>query len=145
MNILLYNRNIKQNEFRYNNIQAGQDCNIYIPIKRGKNKTIARGFWQDKNIIYYDYIQSIARDKINLKEIEKLKRDYRQEAIFYKIKNIGYIYYKKNKIDILQDRKIIKINKNFRGLKNRIKNILNKYNGLTIYKLTNCYIIEIFY
>lgn len=126
---------------------------IYIPQKKHKyNKSNIRGIWQDKNKLYYDNIKIIEYNMpiigvfyqdIFLKYLNTIKECYNQECIFYTIDDIGYIFYNKNKIDILSNKAHITIDKN--KLKITLQAILKLYNGLTIYKNKNNYYIEVFY
>jgi hypothetical protein len=127
---------------------------IFIPKNKGKEKTLTRGFWysQENKKIYYDYLNilnyNIPFENLNYKEIENIKLKYNQESIFIISKNKGYIFYNKNKIDILNKRDIIKIKiqgKNRKLLKEYIKSLLKLYGGLTVYIKKFDYILECYH
>jgi uncharacterized protein (DUF2164 family) len=117
---------------------------ILIPINKSRVKTNTRGFWysQDNKKTYYDYLKVIQTYILNDNVIEDIKKKYNQEAIFYIDNNIGYCYYNKNKIDILPNKIYTKILKD--NLKTTIKTYLKKYGGLTVYKISGNYFIEVF-
>jgi hypothetical protein len=127
---------------------------VFIPENKKKygKKELARGFWQDNNgKIYYDYIRPVKwalsiADKYGLNTfknyLDKIQADYRQEAIFYTIDNIGYIYYSRDKIEVLPSRiykEVTRIN-----LKVAIKEALKRFKGCTIYNEAGRYFIEVF-
>ena len=123
---------------------------VFIPEIKGKVKTNVRGFWlNDKGKLFYDYLRildfSIPLNGLNLNEIENIKRYYKQEAIFYTSNNKGYVYYSKDKIDVLN--KVIRftIGKDRANLKSLIKRLLRDYKGLTIYTEPEGYLLEVYY
>lgn len=118
---------------------------VFVPLSKGRTKTSARGYWQDNGKVYYDYIRVLAKDKLTIKDVDKVKRDYNQLAVFFTVDGKGYIYHNKGKIDILHDRKLIVVQKTFKGLKNRIKALLARFGGLTLYIGNDRYLIEIYY
>jgi hypothetical protein len=120
---------------------------ILIPQIKGRQKSKVRGFWysQDTKRTYYDYLTKVSGQ---VKELEFYKVKYNQESIFYtdtKTKQ-GYIYYNPNKIEVLKNRSIIKLNwlkRHFlRGL---IKSALKLYGGVTIYLKKHSYILEVYH
>lgn len=117
---------------------------IYLPIAKGKQKSLARGFWQDKQKIYYDYIDFKSIKERDLNYIEYLRREYNQLAVFFEDITESKAYIKDNTEDliILNQKKIFRVNKSFKGLKSTIKSFLRIYGGLTIFKRIDCYIIE---
>ncbi len=119
---------------------------IFIPCTK-KTKTNIRGFWRDNNKLYYDYLTSQHYKMPDKNEFythaENLKRFYNQLAIFYVEDDIGYIYYNKNKIDILSKRIYALVLKH--NIKKEIKEAISQYGGVTIYKIDNKYFKEIFY
>lgn len=92
-----------------------------------KEKTNIKGFWQDKNKIYIDNIK-----QKECTEQEKQKLFLSGEiCIFYTSENEAFIEYQNNKIDVLRVKRIIHykhINKTL------IKELLNNFNGFTVYK-----------
>ena len=130
---------------------------ILIPELNKKIKTDIRGLWcNDRGKIFYDYLwikELTSSKKIYLITLEVLKRKYNQEAIFYIDDNdIGYIYYNKDKQDILHNKKgyIIPYDRlkfNRLELRQWLRRILKRYKGLTIYndKAHYCYIVKVYY
>ncbi len=128
---------------------------VFIPeIKRRYNKKIlARGFWysKDNKKTYYDYLnvkeytQSIADNYylgLFYDYLDTIKTSRNQECIFYKIDNIGHIYYSRDKIEILPGRIYKEVRR--QDLRKAIREGLRVYNGLTIYQENKRYYIEIF-
>jgi hypothetical protein len=120
---------------------------VFIPESKGKIKTSVRGFWhsQDTNKTYYDYLRIInLHHNIDTEpNLKALKLRYNQESIFHIFDNKGYIYYNKNKIEVLINRiykEVLRAN-----LKTEIKEALKIYGGVTIYKIDNKYFKEIFF
>jgi polyferredoxin len=127
---------------------------VFIPeVKRkyGK-KELARGFWQaDNGKIYYDYIKAVNYNQsiepgyysnLFYNYLDTIKTGYSQEAIFYKINNIGYIYYNRGKIEVLPHRIYKEVSRD--NLKVAIKEALKRFSGCTIYNEVGRYYIEIF-
>jgi hypothetical protein len=124
---------------------------IFIPINKGRNKTDIRGFWlNDNGKLFYDYITilNLKKSAYILKQLETFRQYYNQEALFFTIKNKGYIYTKGNKIDVLNKHSIIEVKRlgrNTKLLKDYIRSALRLYKGLTIYIKSNSYILEVYY
>jgi len=111
---------------------------IFIPVEKGKKKTSVRGLWRNENgKLFYDYIKVANVYYLEQDRLEKLKKKYNQEAIFYidTDRETGNIYYDRVQMDILRNRKLYN-QVGFFGLKKKIKELLNQYGGLTIYKVT---------
>lgn len=120
---------------------------IFIPKNKGRVKSIARGFWYSKDTkkTYYDYIDIVEAFYYSEYRIETIQYQKNQECIFFIDNNIGNIFYSKDKIIKLQNKKVFYHN-NFIGLKDKIKELLRQYEGLTIYiESKNQYRIEVFY
>jgi hypothetical protein len=125
---------------------------VFIPINKSKIKTGARGFWRnDTGRTYYDYLKIINYRQENIglyyrdlfiNYLETIKTGYKQEAIFYTDNGQGFIYYSKDKIEVLKNRIYQDITGN---LKEAIKEAIKKYNGVTVYKNNNRYFLEVFY
>jgi hypothetical protein len=114
---------------------------VYLPVKKNKFKTQVRGLWRnDKGELYYDYITQV---KIEKSDLQGLKDRLRQERIFYTEGVKGFIWYNQNRIDTFKWYEFIAYDKTFRGLKDKIKELLKRYGGLTIYIKDNQYLIEI--
>ena len=123
---------------------------VFIPEIKGKVKSNVRGFWlNDKGKLFYDYLRildfSIPLNGLNLNEIENIKRYHKQEAVFYTSNNKGYVYYSKDKIDVLNKVKRFNIGKDRANLKGLIKRLLRDYKGLTIYTEPEGYLLEVYY
>lgn len=126
---------------------------LFIPQNKGKIKTNTRGFWQSSfpaKKIYYDYLKVVNTSYIEPKQLEALKVEYNQEAIAFidTATNCFKIYYNRDKIEVLNNRSIIKIKtqgKNTKLLKHYIKTALKRYGGLTVYIHNHYYILEVFY
>ena len=123
---------------------------VFIPEIKGKVKTEIRGLWlNDKGKLFYDYLRildfSIPLNGLNLNEIENIKRYHKQEAVFYTSNNKGYVYYSKDKIDVLNKVKRFNIGKDRANLKGLIKRLLRDYKGLTIYTEPEGYLLEVYY
>jgi CRISPR-associated protein Cas8b1/Cst1 subtype I-B len=128
---------------------------ILIPELNKKIKTNVRGLWlNDNHKLYYDYLRQdllsfdLSQDNYKIRfynYLDKIKTQYNQEALFYDYNGIGFIYYNRDKIDVLN--KVLRFNigfnkKNLRGL---IKKLLRDYKGLTIYRDIQGYILEVYY
>jgi hypothetical protein len=135
-----------------------QKIRVFIPVAKRKygKQNLARGLWANESgkiesdlIDCREYNQSITglyyRDIFynyldNLKQIKTNGKT--QDCIFYKVGNVGYIYYSRDKIQILPSRIYGEILKG--NLKLTIKKALKDYQGCTIYKESGKYYIEIF-
>jgi len=131
---------------------------VFIPVNKRKygKQNLARGLWANESgkiesdlidcreynqsiegIYYqsnfYNYLDLLKQIKTNGKT---------QDCIFYKIGNVGYVYYSRDKIVILPHRIIKEVKKE--DLKNTIKADLKENSGLTIYRDNGRYYIEIF-
>ena len=116
---------------------------LLIPINK---KSDIRGYWIDKNRLYKDNLSLKEYNSIDFNSLDKIKQNLRQICLFYSYNNIGNIYYSKNKINQLKNKIIYRIGKgNFRGLKRSIKELLSKFEGLTVYKQKEGYLLEAYY
>ena len=127
---------------------------ILIPeIKTKTNKPDIRGLWlNDNHKLFYDYLRqdvlSFDIDKASYKirfydYLDKIKTKYNQEALFYDYNGIGFIYYNRDKIEILKHRIIKHIKR--QDLRHSIKEALRQYKGLTIYRDIQGYILEVYH
>lgn len=126
---------------------------ILIPAKKGKVKTSCRGFWKDEaGKIYYDYLKEDYYFKsIENRELwtcfkiklEAIKKEFKQEAIFYSLNGRGYCYYSGDKIEVFKNRIYKKVSRD--NLKASIKEALRIYSGATIYQEAGRYYLEIYY
>lgn len=111
---------------------------VFIPKEKGRYKTNVRGFWKnDSGKIFYDYMTMKYFGYIEKRQLEKIKEEYNQEAIFLKDSSTdtAWIYHNRDKSDMLRHRRIFQ-KVGFFGLKKLIKELLNKYSGLTVYETT---------
>lgn len=112
----------------------------YIPESKGKHKTNIRGLWlSESQGLCYDYLR---QSKIDKAELDKVKADYKQEAIFYQDKGKAYVYYNKAKQDTFKWVKYYSYKRKTKGLKGYLKDLLKLYGGLTVYVRTFDYLIE---
>lgn len=113
-----------------------KNIKLYLPIKASK----IVGFWVgNEGKIYKDYLQIVRIKKdVNL---EKIRQQYQQEALFYIDNNQAVIY--SNKGSITLRNKIIFKTDYYKNIDLLIKYLLKKYNGLTYFK--NLHKIEVWY
>jgi len=113
-----------------------------------KKKSDIKGFWQDKNKIYIDNI--FLKDCQDLKELNSGIKDLfnkNELSVFYTKNKKGYILDNQSKKIRLNDKLVY----NLARLRiSRIKQLIKKYNGLTIYRKRDLennlfYTIEIFH
>jgi len=110
--------------------------NLLLPINRPSK---IRGLWLYKNKVYKDNLKIKSFKTLNNKQLKNYSKKYNQIALFYYNKSKGFLFdNNKNTIDILHNKKIIKHN-TFKGLKSKIKKLLKKYNGITIYNKKGSY------
>lgn len=125
---------------------------VFIPQDKTQGKTNIRGLWvNNEGRLFYDYLKEnilnwdLERGNYRSRfysYLEDIKIQYKQEAIFYTYKNKGFIYYSRDKIEILTHRIYAMIGRNF---KVELKEDLKLYGGVTIYKIGAYYCKEIFY
>ena len=139
-------------------IQTEAKIKVFIPVenRRFNKSNLSRGYWQSE-------AGKIERDLINVKEynqsitgiyyqgnfynyldlLKQIKTNGKpQDCIFYKIGNVGYIYYSRDKIKILPKRIYQEISRG--NLRKAIRQGLSLYNGITIYRETGKYYLECF-
>lgn len=100
-------------------------------------KSDIKGFWSDKGKIYIDNVY--IKDCLTSKELRQGIKDLfnkKELAVFYTKNNKGYILDNKGNKTRLNNR-IIKYRYHLN--KTEIKKLLNKYNGLTIYRKIELY------
>ena len=131
---------------------------VFIPVNKRKynKKDLSRGFWLNDSgrietdlINCRDYNQSINGfyyENLFFNYLDNLKQiktnGKAQDCIFYKIGNIGYVYFSRDKIQVLPSRIYSEVSRG--NLKPAIKEALKHYSGLTIYQENKKYYIEIF-
>jgi hypothetical protein len=107
-----------------------------------EHKTDIKGFWKEENILFKDNIilkESYADYKF-LREKRKLFIEKNQIAVFYKEGDFAFIESKEGKIEKLTNVKRFY----FEKLRpSQFKALLKKYNGFTVYKRKNYFMIEI--
>ena len=131
---------------------------VFIPVEKRKynKKNLSRGLWLNESgriesdlincRVYNQSIEGLLYEDIFYRYLDNLKQiktnGKNQECIFYKINNVGYIYYSRDKIQILPSRIYTEVKKE--SLKLTIKESLKKYSGLTIYQENKKFYIEVF-
>lgn len=134
------------------------DIRVFIPIEKRKynKKNLARGYWlNDSGKIEQDYIEvrtynqsieGLYYQKIFFNYLDNLKaiktNGKTQGCVFYKINSVGFVYYNRDKIQVLPSRLYIEVSR--ANLKQAITEGLKKYSGLTVYQENKKYYIEIF-
>ena len=109
-----------------------------------KHKTDIRGYWKEGNKLFCDNIQILA-----IQKSEELRFNYavkvlfeekKQEAIFYTIGDIAFIQDKLGNVEVLKNVKRFY----FYHIRPSIfKALLKEYNGFTVYKRKNLFVIEV--
>ena len=131
---------------------------ILIPEIKGKIKTNVMGLWlNSEHKLFYDYLKVINYNQsisglyyegLFYNYLDTLKTTLKQEAIFYVKDNIGYCYYSRDNIEVLNRHSIIEIKrqgKNTKLLRDYIRSALRLYNGITISIKGHSYILEVYY
>jgi hypothetical protein len=108
-----------------------------------KHKTNVRGYWKDGKKLYKDNIQILKIEKNNQLQfnyaVKVLFNEKAQECIFYKMGNFAFIQDNQGNTEVLK--KVMRFY--YYELKpSIIKNLLKKYNGLTVFKRDKIYMIE---
>jgi len=113
-----------------------------------KHKTNIEGYWKDsEGKTHIDNIEAKnygAIDSYYFRlEVQRLLKSG-EVCIFYKdFYNNGVIEYEGNKSETLRTR--LEMIQNIKPSESKIQGLVNKYGGLTLYKLAdNCYVIEIY-
>ena len=108
-----------------------------------KRKSNVKGLWLDKGKVYHDFIH-IAKYKTEHALRNGITGLFLMNELsaFYTSKGKGYIISTKGKIDVLRHKKVYKRAKLHAS---EVKGIINKFGGLTIYKKTSGYNIEVYY
>lgn len=116
---------------------------VKIFYTNNKIKSNKIGLWHNQNKLYHDnlIIRKINHGNLNY-AIKSIFNNTSEICIFYKIGNCGHIINRQNEITILKNRLLLKRNK---INKHEIKDLIKKFNGITIYKKSNYFLIEIFY
>ena len=106
-------------------------------------KSNVKGLWRDKGKVYKDNIHITKyKTKHALNTAISCLFLMNELSAFYTSKGKGYIISTKGKIDVLRHKKVYKRTKLHA---NEVKGIIRKYGGLTIYKKTSGYNIEVYY
>ena len=113
---------------------------IYIPENKGKNKPALRGLWKGKDKLYYDYITIKEVKSISSFDIEKIRLQYAQEALFIEADNCAYIFYNPFEIEALRTKNFIAVF-NREDLKKACKKYLKDFGGCTIQSFNNGYFV----
>jgi len=116
---------------------------VFIPTDK-KEKTKARGFWQNDNgKIFYDYlnIKEFA-DYPSYRVIEALRVKYNQEAIAIIGNSLTLNIFYANRQEVLPHRIYKEVSR--ADLKVAIKEALRQFKGCTVYQEAGRYFIEVF-
>lgn len=112
---------------------------IYLPTDK-KTKANIRGFWKGSQGLSYDYIrQTTARTD----SLDRLKREHKQECLFYTRQSRAYIWHNPSDIKELKHYRYFEYNRHTKGLKGFLKDILKIYGGFTIYIREQNYLVEV--
>ena len=118
---------------------------IYLPVK---HKTNIKGYWIDNGKIYKDNLtdNTLTINTPDNSILRYLCIEHKQLAIFYTdSNNRAYVYdNRKNRTDILKSF-VIHYHRGFKGLKGKIKGLLDIYGGVTVYKIDGLYKIVCYY
>ena len=116
---------------------------MYILYEVVKHKTDIRGYWLDnKGKLYEDniYLKGYYSKGELLKDIKDIFKSSQEKAVFYRDSKQGHIINRNGKIDILSHRII----KTFKLLPLKdIRDLIVRYNGLTIFKGQGSYTVEV--
>ncbi len=109
-----------------------------------KHQTRVKGYWRDCDKVFIDNIELIqcANNKV-LKTIKKRLFDSGELAILYKEGNKGIIEDAKGNKTILFKRLEFKFKTGYQNIQ-QIKDIIQKYNGCTVYSKKGYIIIEVY-
>jgi len=116
---------------------------LLLPINKKSN---IRGLWIYKNKVYRDNLK-IAKYKrgLSIKVLKKLAYNYNQLALFYYNNKRGFIYNNNSGLTDKLNNRALFYHKGFKNLKDKIKGLLLKYKGLTIYKKGAFYTLVCYY
>jgi hypothetical protein len=105
-----------------------------------KERSTIRGYWQDnQRKVYRDFIA--IKDYYTFKDYLSIREDLQTEkALFFVHGEQAFILAQSGAMDFLNNRIVYQVKK---LLPSQIKVLLAKYNGLTIFKTTKGYTIEI--
>jgi len=121
----------------------GQDLinslKVYLPTDK-KTKTKVRGFWKGGQGLCYDYIRKV---RVKKEDLRYLKKHYKQECLFYTRRGRAYTWYNPNKVEELHNYRYFTYNRQTRGLKGFLKNLLANFGGFTIYIREGNYLAEV--
>ena len=112
----------------------------YIPVDKREGKTRIRGFWKGSQGVCYDYLKQIDLEPCQLSYV---KKHYKQEALFYREKGKAYIWYNLTRVEALKFQQYFSYDKQTRGFKDFLKDLLTKFGGFTIYIREQNYLIEV--
>ena len=108
-----------------------------------KQKTSVRGYWLNNGKLYRDFI---AIDKVkDQTRLDKGIQDLFTQgelAVFYSIGKQGYCLQKDGNITVLHNR--LRLHRHKLSVK-EVKKLVSVFSGITVYKLYNRYIIEVYH
>lgn len=110
-----------------------------------KYKTLIRGYWQDKNKIFRDYI-TICNTNFNIEDKFLLARNPNELAIFYIKDNQAFIISQSGEKTILNHNIIFTIPKKQKELTRLyIKECIKQYGGVTLFDKGQNFILSVWY
>jgi len=112
---------------------------VYLPTDK-KTKAPIRGLWHSPSGLCYDYIR---KTYIKGEQLGYLKKRHKQKCLFYTRRGRAYIWYSPSKIEELKRWRYFAYNKQTRGLKVFLKDLLNTYGGFTLYIKQEQYLAEV--
>ena len=115
------------------------ELKVYLPIDK-RSKANVRGFWRGSQGLCYDYIQ---QTRARIDSLDSLKREHKQECLFYTRQSKAYIWHNSKNIEELKHYRYFEYNRHSRGLKVFLKDILKTYGGFTIYVREQDYLVEV--
>jgi len=109
-----------------------------------KANTSIKGYWKDETGKVY--IDNIRVDRMHKKPFKKVVKELFKEgekAILYRLGNKGIVLDANGKTNILNKRIEYKLKNSFSNY-TKIKELMNKYGGCTVYSKKGYIIIEVF-
>jgi hypothetical protein len=104
---------------------------ILLPINK---KSDIQGLWHNDGLLYKDNLRAYYIFNTSCYNLHRIAKKYKQIAIFLYSNNTALLYDTVTKNKTLLKNKALLLYDTFYGLKNQIKNLIKKYNGVTIFK-----------
>jgi len=116
----------------------------YTLFKVVQGQTDIKGYWKDADKVYIDNVVLVpCKSKEILQDRITELFSGGELAVFYTDGQKGYIKDNKGNIEILKKRQIFRHKKGYENVK-RIKDIVKKYGGCTVYNKTGFILIEVY-